>query len=167
FVVNDFEGNSVACSVTLLAPMGTGQMIANSGIVTAPAPPPSGVISMVPVLVTTSGKGGRATLALAAAGGAAAPSVAAATIAAIVGGQAAEAAISQPRQFAGGGGVALEPEAGESAEALKTVGHTLLPPASIGRTNLIACPDGAIDRCAYLADPRGSGLAARRSAILQ
>lgn len=166
-VVNDFEGNTVACSFTMLSPLGTGQMIANSGIVTAPAPPPSGVISMVPALAVTGGKSGGVSLALATTGGAAAPAVAAATIAAFAAGQPAEAVITQPRLFTAGGGVTLEPEAGESAEALKAIGHAVQPPASIGRANLIACPEGAIERCAYLADPRGAGLGARRSQIAQ
>ena len=167
FVVNDFEGNTVACSFTMLSPLGTGQMIANSGIVTAPAPPPSGVISMVPALAVSGGKSGRVILALSATGGAAAPAVAAATIAGIAAGQPADAVITQPRLFTVGGGITLEPEAGESAEALKAAGHVVLPPSSIGRTNLIACPDGAVERCAYVTDPRGAGLGTRRSQIVQ
>jgi gamma-glutamyltranspeptidase/glutathione hydrolase len=162
-VAQDGDGNAVACSFTMLSTMGTGQMIADSGIVSAPPPPPSGVISMVPAVVSGGGSSPRLFLALATTGGAAAPSVAAATILAIRGlNQAPDAAIAQLRLYDGGGGVMLEPEAGDSAEALRAVGHTLLPPASIGRENLIACPAGGTERCSYLADPRGFGLAGRR-----
>jgi gamma-glutamyltranspeptidase len=94
--------------------------------------------------------------------GASAPSVAASTILGVRAvGEAPEVVIERPRLFDGGGGVTLEPEAGDSADAVKAVGHTLLPPASIGRTNMVFCATGAVDKCSLLTDPRGSGLAVR------
>jgi gamma-glutamyltranspeptidase/glutathione hydrolase len=162
-VTQDGDGNVVACTFTMLSTFGTGQMIANTGIVTAPPPAPSGVISMVPAVVATSGSSPRFFMALTATGGAPAPSVAAETIMSVRAlNQAPEVVIAQPRLYSAGGGVTLEPEAGDSAEALRAVGHTLLPPTSIGRENLIVCPSGATDRCTFLTDPRGVGLAARR-----
>jgi gamma-glutamyltranspeptidase len=164
-VAQDNDGNVVACTFTMLSVLGTGQVIADTGIVTAPAPAPSGVISMVPAMIATTGSTARLAVALTVTSSAGAPSVAAATIMAVRPplNQAPEVAIAQARLYDGGGGVTLEPEAGDSADALKAVGHTLLPPSSIARENLLVCPNGATDRCTYLTDPRGSGLAARRS----
>lgn len=158
--VIDRIGNGVSCAFTMMATLGTGHMLPGTGILLAPAPTPAGTISLVPLLAIDP-REKRIHLAMGATGRRAAAGAAIQVVSFMLdGGESLEDALARPRLYAEGGGVYLEPDAGDSANVLRDAGHELVMTPAIGRVNAIWCPAGVPPggRCEIRPDTRSAGL---------
>lgn len=160
FAVTDKIGNSVACTYTLVSPMGTGQTLPNTGILVAPAPGGT-LASLVPMMVIDPSEK-QAVVTVAATGGRAAAAAAVQmALSLTVEEYPLDDAQRRPRMLTDEGTIRLEPDAGDSAAVLRENGHSLTMTPEIGRVNTIHCPvrPSLPGGCARQADPRGAGLA--------
>ncbi len=161
FAVMDVKHNAVACTVTQGGWFGSGRLAPDTGI--AIAPPPSGALSMAPLLVINTNTE-KTFMALASVDGRYAAAAAIQTLlGTFIEHRSLEDILARPRLADDGQSALLEPEADDTAQALERVGYRLTEVPRIGRVNAIYCPVELPDdstACEARPDPRGFGLAA-------
>lgn len=146
FVIGDRTGSAVACSLTMGAPFGSGQVARTTGLLLADPAARSFTASAV---VGANHNTDQAFFAAAAGGGAAGVSAVAKLARDLLIDEGdLQAALNQPRSYRVDG---------------SSVGETGQGDASLGRVQALWCPQGLFRRpdfCQFASDPRGFGLAA-------
>jgi len=174
--VMDHEGQSVACSLSLGAPFGSGVLAQTTGMLLAAAPgpqqPPQSALVVIgsPANWRSRGSFAAASGNLSGAG----PAALMQTMLAVLDESRPTAALQGRPRYAPGQApgqeavMVVEPGLLEAdappglRQSVQAVGRTLVPRAGIGRVNIAYCSGGAptddpVD-CLYAHDPRGHGL---------
>ena len=167
FVVIDRDGGAVACSLSMNALFGTGRMIRGTGMLAAPPPRPgpAGSAGVAPALMINRHTG-EVYMAVAASANAAAPLALVSTVlSALTAGVPLEKALETVRVRPGAraGSVLVESNASEALKSALVAGGFRVDQAeTIGRVNIMYCPDGmqnAPAGCDVQTDRRGHGYA--------
>lgn len=163
FAAMDGDGGAAACAVTLNGRFGTGRFVRGAGFAAAapPGSPEDGRWALAPAVVA-SDHTATAFAVAAPSGDAAAPAAMVWTALRLFKDNSdLSGALSAARVFPAGGG-AVYVEKRKNAPNLGAAGLRQLPVGSLGRVNVIYCPEGIPskqNRCVFGADPRGYGYA--------
>jgi len=159
FVVVDYRGSALACTLTMGRLFGAGRLIGQTGILgSLPVPGPSSDGISGAVLLVTNENVRKLLGAFAAGGDRSGPqSMVATALNALASPQSLEQAMTTPRLYAAGSGrILAEP-------GLPLGQRTVTETDQLGAVNGVACAGGlpGDDRqCAVQADPRGAGVTA-------
>ena len=167
FAVIDSDGLSVACSLTMYHPFGTGRTTPDLGVLLAAAPGAKGrnALSLGPVVVTRASDNATRFAFTGSGGSASATAMANVMIETLLGRKELNSAVANARLHfsAERGEVVIEDrEDKERLVSLIGLGHKVRRLPSIGWVNAISCPAGLPapePACEAVADPRGEGVA--------
>ncbi len=167
FVVIDRDGGAVACSLSMNGLFGNGRMIRGTGMLAAPPPRPgpAGSAGVAPALMINRHTGQVFMAAVASANAAAPLALVSTVLSALTAGVPLEKALETVRVRPGAraGSVLVESNASEALKsALAAGGFRVDQAETIGRVNIMYCPDGmqnAPAGCDVQTDRRGHGYA--------
>ncbi len=163
-IAMDDKGGAVACAFTAGPLFGTGEAIANTGILAVPPPGRGARMALAPMVIVNENSE-ETFAAMAGAGDPAAPAaLAGVMLRAIVDKTPLQAAIAAPRVDAVPGldAALVESADDQAARGLAARGHRVGRVKALARVEAMYCSDGVVRNpasCALATDPRGHGLA--------
>ncbi len=169
FAVIDSDGLSVACSLTMYHPFGTGRMTPDLGVLLAAAPGAKGrnALPLGPVIVTRASDNAMRFAFTGSGGSMSATAMANVMIETLLAKKDLNSAVANARLHfsAERGEVVIEDRVDkERSVSLIGLGHKVRRLPSIGWVNAISCPAGLPapePACEAVADPRGEGVAVK------